>query len=123
MEGRETTEGTTMAKLLWITNETLGGGDPELGKLLMEKYLYALVRADEVPGCIILMNAGVRLACEGSTVAADLQLLADRGVKVESCGTCLDFYQLREKLVVGEAGTMPATVDATMAADDVVVLR
>ncbi len=112
-----------MTKLLWIVNETLGGGDPELGKLLMEKYLYALARAEQVPGHIILMNSGVKLACEGSTVAADLQLLADRGVKIESCGTCLDFYQLREKLVVGEAGTMPATVDATVVSDDVVVLR
>ncbi len=112
-----------MAKLLWIVNETLGGGDPELGKLLMEKYLYALARAEQVPGHVVLMNSGVRLACEGSTVAADLQLLVDRGVKVESCGTCLDFYHLREALVVGEAGTMPAAVDAMMACDDVVVLR
>ena len=44
-------------------------------------------------------------------------------MKIESCGTCLDFYQLRDKLCVGEAGTMPATVDATVGADDVVVLR
>ena len=112
-----------MTKLLWIVSDTLGGGDPELGSLLMEKYLYALARAERVPARIIFMNAGVKLACEGSTVIDDLKLLAERGVKIESCGTCLDFYKLRDKLCVGEAGTMPATVDATIGADDVVVLR
>ncbi len=112
-----------MTKLLWIANDTLGGGDPELGALLMEKYLYALARAEQVPARIILMNAGVKLACGGSPVIDDLKLLAERGVKLESCGTCLDFYKLRDRLCVGEAGTMPATVDATLGADDVVVLR
>ena len=112
-----------MTKLLWIVNDTLGGGDPELGALLMEKYLYALARAEQVPARIILMNAGVKLACEGSPVVEDLKLLAERGVKIESCGTCLDFYRKREQLSVGVAGNMDGSVASMLSADDVVVLR
>ena len=112
-----------MTKLLWIVNDTLGGGDPELGALLMEKYLYALARAEQVPARIILMNAGVKLACEGSPVVEDLKLLAERGGQIESCGTGRDYYQLGDQRGGAAAGTMPATVDATVGADDVVVLR
>lgn len=110
-------------KTFWITSKTIGKGDEELGALLMEKFLYALARGEEVPERVVLMNDGVKLACEGSAVIADLQALVDAGVSVEACGTCLDYYQLRDKLAVGVAGAMPNTVAEVVASDDVVVIR
>lgn len=110
-------------KMYWIVNRTIGGGDDDLGALLMEKFLYALAHGEEVPERIVLMNSGVKLSCEGSPVLDDLQALVDRGVSVESCGTCLDYYKLTDKLKVGVAGAMPATVAETLGASDVVVVR
>ena len=112
-----------MNKVYWVLNDTLGGGDPELGKLLMEKYLYALARADEKPAKLIFMNAGIHLTCEGSPVLDDLKLLAEKGVAISTCGTCLDFYKKRDQLAVGVAGNMDGAVATMLAADDVVVLR
>ena len=110
-------------KVYWILNDKLGEGDPELGTLLMEKYLYALARADEKPAKLIFMNHGINLTCEGSPVLDDLKLLVDKGVAISTCGTCLDYYKKRDQLAVGVAGNMDGAVNTMLAADDVVVLR
>ncbi|MEE8716944.1 MAG: sulfurtransferase-like selenium metabolism protein YedF [Coriobacteriales bacterium] len=122
MEARES-EGATMGKVYWVLNDKLGEGDPELGKLLMQKFIYNLARADQAPEKMIFMNDGIRLTSEGSEVLDDLKLLAEKGVAISTCGTCLDFHGLRDKLAVGVAGKMDGTVATTLAADDVVVLR
>lgn len=112
-----------MGKVYWVLNDRLGEGDAELGKLLMEKYIYALARAEEKPEKVIFMNKGVDLTCEGSAVLDDLQLLVDKGVAISTCGTCLDFYKKREQLKIGVAGNMDGAVSSMLAASDVVVLR
>jgi peroxiredoxin family protein len=66
------------------------------------------------------MNGGVRLTCGGSAALDDIRLLETDGVKVYSCGTCLDFYGLKDQLIAGEVGTMNDTVGMMMSADDVV---
>lgn len=112
-----------MGKVYWVLSDKLGEGDPELGKVLMEKYLYALARAEEKPEKIVFMNAGINLTNEGSPVLDDIKLLAERGVAISTCGTCLDFYGKRDTLAVGVAGNMDGAVASMLAADDVVVLR
>ena len=77
--------------------------------------------AAEKPAAVNLMNAGVKLACEGSSSADDLRLLVEGGVAVKACGTCLDYYHLTDKLEVGEVGTMPAAV-AALVTDDVLTV-
>lgn len=110
-------------KVYWILSDKLGEGDSELGTLLMKNYIYSLARTEVVPERVILMNAGIKLACEGSASLDDLRLLEEKGALVRTCGTCLDFYGLRDKLAVGEAGNMPDAVAGMAGADDVVVLR
>lgn len=105
-----------------ITTETLGKGDDELGAILMRVFLTCLGQGDEVPGTLALMNGGVKLACEGSSVIEELKKIEKRGVKVRVCGTCLDFFDIREKLIVGEAGKMPDSVAGLMTADDAIVI-
>ena len=106
-----------MPKRVFITTDRIGHGDDELGALLMKNFLYTLARNDEIPAAVMLMNGGVRLACSGSASLADLSLLAEKGVPVKACGTCLDFLGLKEQLTVGEVGTMPDSVAALMASD------
>lgn len=109
-----------MAKRVLILTDKIGRGDEELGAILMKNFLYALARNEDKPVAVMLMNEGVRLACEGSDSLADLELLAGDGVAVKACGTCLDYLHLKHKLAVGEAGTMPEGVAALLGADDVV---
>lgn len=110
-----------MAKRVLITTDRLGHGDDELARILMRNFLYSLARAEERPAAVALMNGGVRLACEGSDSLDDLRLLAEAGVAIRACGTCLDYLGLTDSLAVGEVGTMPASV-AGLLADDVLTI-
>lgn len=111
-----------MEKFLLITTELIGSGDDGLGKILMRSFMTTLSQGEEIPEAIGLVNGGVKLACSGSEVLGDLALLASRGVVVRACSTCLDFYDLKSSLVVGEPGTMPSTVASLMSAGDVIVI-
>ena len=89
-----------------ITAETMGTGDDELGRKLMKGFVFALTQLDELPSCVLLYNGGAHLSCEGSDALDDLHGLAESGVEVLTCGTCLDHYGLTDRLAVGEVTNM-----------------
>jgi selenium metabolism protein YedF len=91
----------TRGATLLITAAGIGTGDDQLGALLMRGFLAALTEAESLPARIILMNGGVRLAVEGSDSVLNLQRLVHQGVEVLACGTCMEFYQLKDQLAVG----------------------
>ena len=108
---------------VWVlSSEELGGGNAELGRILMVKFLGSLAVAEKVPGTLLLLNGGVRLALEGSPVLGPLRQLEARGVAIRACTTCLNFYQAMEKLAVGEPGTMDAAVAALASAGETLAL-
>ena len=111
-----------MAKTFWIISDTLGSGDDELGRVLMRNFVYSLARAEARPVRVMLMNGGVKLACEGSDSLDDLKLLAENGVIVKVCGTCLDFLHLKGKVAVGEVGDMVGSVGVLSGDADVVTV-
>ena len=111
-----------MAKRVLISTDRIGRTDDELGRLLMRNFCYSLARNGERPSAVMLMNGAVRLACEGSEVLDDLELLVENGVTVKACGTCLDFLKLTDALVVGDVGTMPDAVAALLGTDDIVTI-
>lgn len=94
-----------------ITSNKLGSGDNELGEVLMKSYTYALTEVSPVPKTIIFLNSGVKLTTEGSAVLDNIEKLQQAGVEIISCGTCLDFYGLKEKLMVGIVGNMYSIVE------------
>lgn len=102
-----------MAKRIFIISDTFGS-DPELGRTLMSNFLYSLARNAEKPSAVMLANAGVRLACEGSESLEDLQMLEAAGVMVRACTVCLTHYDLADKLRVGQPGSMNTAVAAFM---------
>lgn len=107
-------------KVVFVNSDRIGNGDETLGAKLMGSFLYSLARTETKPDAILFMNTGVRLTCEGSAVLDDLKLLANDGVAIKSCGTCLDYYSLMDALAVGEVGAMNGTAATFMAADSVV---
>lgn len=104
-----------------VTTDAFGQGDSTLGKLLMKNYIYALKELDNKPSSIIFLNRGVFLTTEGSEVINDLKELGKIGVEIISCGTCLDYYNLKEKLQVGSVGNM-YTIAEKMSKNRAVVL-
>lgn len=92
--------------VILITSEVLGAGSDELGALLMKSYLYTLTASDHLPSAVILLNGGVKLAVEGSVVLEHLLTLRSKGVDIMACGTCLDYYHLKDKLMVGTITNM-----------------
>ncbi len=105
-----------------IGADHMGEGDEKLGKILMKSYLFSLTQQEELPRQMIFFNGGVKLTTEGSDSLKDIQELSERGVEIFSCGTCLDFYGLREKLRVGSITNMYAIAEAMQKADRLVRL-
>lgn len=108
------------ANVVLITTDRLGTGSGELGKILMKAFLNTLWDASSRPGKILLMNDGVRLTVEGSDVLDTLHLLENEGVEIYSCGTCLAYYELTDKLDVGQVTNMYETVESLLSSDKVI---
>lgn len=105
-----------------ISNDKLGLGDDTLGTALMKSYMYALTESDNLPCDLLFLNAGVKLAVEGSDCLDSIKTLKEKGVNILSCGTCLDFYGLKEKLAVGEITNMYTIVEKMNSADNTIKL-
>jgi len=108
------------ASVVFVTSEVLGRGDDELGRILLRNFLITLVEAKETPDRILFVNAGVKLACEGSEALEALEALSGKGVDIASCGLCLDFYHLKDKLRVGRVTNMLDIVENLQRAAQVI---
>ncbi len=89
-----------------ISSPRMGEGNDELGTVLMKGFLYALTQLDELPKTILFYNGGATLTCEGSASLEDLKSLEAQGVEILTCGTCLNYYEMSDKLRVGEVTNM-----------------
>jgi len=72
----------------------------------MKGFVFALSKQENPPATILLYNGGAKLSCEGSESLEDLKNLENRGATIFTCGTCLNFYGLGEKLSVGSVTNM-----------------
>ena len=89
-----------------IGSDKMGSGEDELGSILMKSFIYTVKETTPYPANILFFNSGVYLTCEDSPVLDDLKALAENGVEIVSCGTCLDYYNIKEKLKVGTISNM-----------------
>jgi selenium metabolism protein YedF len=105
---------------VFIDADSLGRGSEELGKILIRSFLQTLEQSEAQPQKIILINSGVKLACEGSEVLEDLQEFSLKGVEILSCGTCLDYFGIKKKLMVGKVSNMYEILNSLASAGKVV---
>lgn len=96
--------------------------DQELRTALAGKFLTLIRDADPLPSAICFYTDGVRLACAGSPLLAELRTLEERGVRLVLCKTCLDKFGLIEQVQVGIVGGMPDIITALWSADTVIEL-
>jgi selenium metabolism protein YedF len=106
--------------VVFITSDCLGTGDERLGEILMKAFLNTLWDNEPKPAKMIFINSGVRLTTEGSEVMDTLKLLEKDGVQIFSCGTCLEYYKLKDDLRVGQVTNIYETVHSLMAASKVI---
>lgn len=88
--------------VLVIASDAIGNGDDELGRILMRAFMPTFLEVEPRPDVIIFMNSGVKLTVSDSLVLEDLQALASEGVEIFVCGTCLNYFDLIDKIAVGE---------------------
>lgn len=100
-----------------IASKAMGHGGDELGTALMKGFIYALSQQEQLPATILFYNGGASITCEDSVSLEDLKRMEAQGVEILTCGTCLNFYGLTEKLAVGSVTNMYTIVEKMNGAD------
>lgn len=94
-----------------LSGNTMGTGEEKLGKALMKAFVFAVTKQDVLPETILCYNMGAYLTCEGADTLEDMKTLEAEGVKILTCGTCLDFYGIKETLAAGSVTNMYEIVE------------
>ena len=108
--------------MIMVATDRMGQGDDALGKLLMINFIKTLKEMGPELWRLVFVNNGVMLTIDGADTLADLQELADDGLHILVCGTCLTHFNLLEKKQVGETTNMLDIVTAMQLADKVINL-
>ena len=103
-----------------IDSATMGRGNDELGATLMKGFIFALSQLEKLPAAILFYNGGAKITTEGSPSIEDLRGMEEKGVEIYTCGTCLNYYGLTEKLQVGKVTNMYSIVETLAGADKVI---
>lgn len=95
-----------------FSSNVMGGKSRELGEILIKSFIFTVSETKPYPSTMVFYNEGVRLTCEGSPVLEDLEELKGEGVEIVSCGTCLDYLDLKDKLKIGSISNMYTIYEA-----------
>lgn len=103
-----------------VASDRMGSGNDALGKVLMKGFIFAVAQLDELPKKILFYNGGATLTVEGSDSLEDLKAMEEQGVEILTCGTCLDYYEVKDKLAVGSVTNMYSIVEAMAEAGKII---
>lgn len=99
-------EKETGSNVVVLSDNHMGRGDDVLGDVLIRAFIHTLAQLKPLPATIICYNAGVKLAVKDSMVLDDLQQLAQAGVDILVCGTCVNYFGLGVQIAVGRISNM-----------------
>jgi len=111
---------TERPTVLVVSSEHMGRGEEELGEILIRAFFHTLNEVDPLPNTIVFYNSGVKLAVEGSPILEDLQALETKGVEILVCGTCLGYFELKDRLAVGEISNMYSIAETLLSAGHII---
>ena len=106
--------------LVAVDTDVMGRGSEELGRTLMKGFLFAVSQLPQLPTTMLFYNGGAKLTVEGSDSLEDLKNMEAQGVEILTCGTCLNYYGLTEKLAVGGVSNMYTIVEKLAEAGKVI---
>jgi len=104
-------------KTILIQSEVIGRGNDELGEILMSNFLTKLAESKEKPAVLVFWHTGVKLVAQGSWALGHLKKLEQQGVEILACSTCLDFFELTDKVAVGQPTNMVKIVQSMLITD------
>ena len=105
-----------------IPSDQMGRGEEELGQILIRSFLYTLTEVGDGPDTMIFFNAGVKMTVDGSAVLDDLRTLEKNGVEILVCGTCLDYFGIKDKIAVGQISNMYTITETMLSAGRLVTV-
>ncbi len=118
---KENNNSKLVNKVIYVADNKIGTTE-DLGKLLLRAFIATIKEADEIPNKIIFVNKGVEVTCDCEDAILDLKELAEMGVEIYSCGTCLNYFGKIDSLGVGKIGNAYDTMNALQTADSVIRL-
>lgn len=107
---------------VFIGKEGIGEGDLELGASLLKMFFYTLAQDQDIPTYILFMNEGAKVPVTNDQVVEQLSALKKLGSEILVCGTCLDYYGIKEELQIGTVSNMYDIASAMKAVDKVITL-
>lgn len=99
-----------------ISEDKMGRGNDELGTVLIKTFLHTVAGQAKKPDVMIFYNTGVKLTVQGSDVLEDLKQLESDGVQILACGTCLNYFGIKDKLAAGIVSNMYDIVETMSSA-------
>lgn len=108
--------------IILVTNNGMGTADLALRHKLAAKYFELLLQNNELPAAICFYTDGVHLTVSGSPILDQLKTLEARGVRLIVCSTCIDYFDIRDKVQVGIIGGMPDIIEAQTKASKVITI-
>ncbi|MCL4504302.1 MAG: sulfurtransferase-like selenium metabolism protein YedF [Deltaproteobacteria bacterium] len=102
-----------------FASDRMGEGDPELGAILMRAFCQTVVQLS-APQKLLFYNRGVFLTLDDSPVLTELKGLEEAGVELLVCGTCLDFYKVKDRLTAGKVSNMFSILESQMQAGRII---
>lgn len=109
-----------MGKVVLINSDKMGQGEDEIGRIMIKKFINGLVGLDEKPEKLVFYGLGVKLTAKGSPVMDSLLSLENMGVEIISCATCVNYYNLADRIEVGRIGNMPELLKSLTEAADTI---
>ncbi len=98
--------GAERKTVIVLSGDVMGRGEDELGRILIKAFLNTMAESETLPWRVILFNRGVLLAIEGAETTEALINLDELGVEILVCGTCLDYFGVKDRLAAGMVSNM-----------------
>ena len=108
--------------VILVTNNGMGNADDKLQQTLFSKYIELLLQNGNLPAALCFYTDGVKLVCEGSPVIEQLRNLESKNIRLIICSTCLNYFNLTDKIQVGIIGGMGDILEAQMKAEKVITI-
>ena len=106
--------------IIFVSSSLSIGNDRQLGKILLETYIYTLSELEFLPKSIILFNEAVLLTSPISDCCLYLKRLQDRGVEILICDTSANYYDIVRKMQVGKLIGMKTIIEKQLGATKII---
>lgn len=103
-----------------VTSDKMGSGDDELGAKLMVTFFRTMVMVEPAPASVVFYNSGVKLAMDDSPLLDYIKELIAKGTTIYLCTTCINHFNIKDRLPVGSFSDMYQILNILNDADHII---